>query len=206
MRNSLTVLATALLLAAAPAQAADAGFYLGAGVGQMNTEVDDVFGSAFDFDEDDVGFKLFGGYRFLPWLSVEGMFVDGGNPEIRATSGDEAVRLAIEIRSLAAAAVFALPVGERAELFVKPGVAYWESTTVLGYSSPAFSDRIDDDDSGSAFFVGAGGGLEITENLGVRLEYEWFEVAPEWDSEEEEFIDELEASAGFLSLSFLYRF
>ena len=206
MRNSLTVLATALLLAAAPAHAADSGFYLGAGVGQMSTEVDDVFGSGFDFDEDDVGFKLFGGYRFLPWLSVEGMFVDGGNPEFRAAAGDETVKLGIEVRSLVAAAVFALPIGERAELFVKPGVAYWESTTVLGFSSPAFSDRFDDDDSGSAFFLGAGGGLEITENLGVRLEYEWFEVAPEWDSDEEEFIDELEASAGFLSLSFLYRF
>ena len=38
------------------------------------------------------------------------------------------------------------------------------------------------------------------------MEYEWFDVAPEWDSDEDEFVDELDASAGFLSASFVYRF
>jgi opacity protein-like surface antigen len=68
------------------------------------------------------------------------------------------------------------------------------------------NDSISFDDSGSAFFLGAGAGFNFTENLGVRLEYEWFEVAPEWDSDSDEFVDELDASAGFLSASFVYTF
>jgi OOP family OmpA-OmpF porin len=194
------------LIAASAASAADRGFYAGAGLGQMNTDVDDVLGLDYDFDEDDVGFKVFGGYRFFPWLSVEGAYLDGGNPSIRESAGGETLKLGIEVQSLVASAVFALPVGERFELFVKPGIAYWDAETSVGFSSPTFSDSFREDDDGSAFFLGAGAGFDVTDNFGLRLEYEWFEVAPEWDSDQEEFVDELDANAGFFSASFLFRF
>jgi len=206
MKLTLALMVSALLLAAAPTNAADRGFYIGAGAGQMNTEVDDVFGSGFEFDENDVGFKLFGGYKFFPWLSVEGAYINGGNPEIKASEAGETAKLGIEVQSLVAAAVFTLPVGDQFELFLKPGIAYWDSTTSFSFSSPTFSDRFNEDDSGSAFFLGAGAGFDFTENLAARLEYEWFDVAPEWDSGNEEFVDELDATAGFLSISFVYSF
>jgi len=206
MKRPIVVLASSLLIAAFPAGAADRGFYAGAGLGQMNTEVDDVLGLNYDFDEDDVGFKVFGGYRFFPWLSVEGAYLDGGNPSIRESRGDETLRLEMDVWSLVASALFTLPVGERFELFVKPGVAYWDAETSLGFSSPTFSDSFRESDSGSAFFLGAGAGFDVTDNFGLRLEYEWFEVAPEWDSDREEFVDELDANAGFFSASFLFRF
>jgi len=194
-----------IFLAASPSVAAERGFYVGAGVGQVNTEVDDVFGTGFNFDEDDVGFKLFGGYRFFPWLSVEGIFLDGGKPEIRDTVGDESASLSIEVQSLVAAAIFSLPIGEQFEVFIKPGFAYWDSKTSFSYSSPTFSDRFSEDDSGSAFFIGAGAGWTIG-NAGLRLEYEWFDVAPEYNFDTDEFDDELDASASFLSLSVVYLF
>ena len=43
-------------------------------------------------------------------------------------------------------------------------------------------------------------------DAGLRIEYEWFEVAPEYNFDTDEFEDDLDASAGFLSLSFVYRF
>jgi OOP family OmpA-OmpF porin len=205
MRLSPALLILGIFLAASPTNAAESGFYVGAGVGQINTEVDDVLGTGFDFDEDDVGFKLFGGYRFFPWLSAEGIFLDGGKPEVRETDGAESASLSIEVQSLVAAAIFSLPIGEQFEVFVKPGFAYWDSKTSFNYSSPAFSDRFSEDDSGSAFFLGAGAGWTIG-NAGLRLEYEWFDVAPEYDYDTDEFEDELDATAGFLSLSFLYNF
>ena len=91
MKLPIVLLASSLLMAASPGGAADRGFYAGAGFGQMKTEVDDVLGLNYDFDEDDVGFKAFGGYRFFPWLSVEGAYLDGGNPAIKESRGDEAV-------------------------------------------------------------------------------------------------------------------
>jgi OOP family OmpA-OmpF porin len=205
MRLQPSVLLLGIFLATNPLVAADRGFYAGAGIGQMNVEVDNMYGSSFDFDEDDLGFKLFGGYRFFPWLSVEGIFLDGGNPEIRDTVGAESASLSVEVQSLVAAAVFSLPIGDQFEIFLKPGVAYWDSTTDFTYSSPTFSDRFSDDDSGSAFFIGAGAGWTIG-NLGLRLEYEWFDVAPEYNFDTDEFDDELDASASFLSLSVVYLF
>lgn len=199
------ILLLGIFLAAGPSIAADRGFYAGAGIGQMNVEVDNLYGSSFDFDEDDLGFKLFGGYRFFPWLSVEGIFLDGGNPEVRDTVGAESASLSVEVQSLVAAAVFSLPIGDQFEIFLKPGFAYWDSTTDFTYSSPTFSDRLSDDDSDSAFFIGAGAGWTIG-NAGLRLEYEWFDVAPEYNFDTDDFEDELDASASFLSLSVVYLF
>jgi OOP family OmpA-OmpF porin len=207
MRPQLhALLVSGLLLATVTAQAADKGAYLGAGAGQVRTKVDDIFGSGFKFDEDDFGFKVFGGYKFLPWFSVEGAYLDGGSPAITATTATESGRLGIEVQSLVAAAVFTLPLGDKFELFVKPGIAYWSSTASIRYSGPDFSDRYRDEENGSAFFLGAGAGFNFTGNLGARLEYEWFEVAPKWDSDSEEFIQELDASAGFISASLVYTF
>ncbi len=205
MRLPASILLLGVFLATSPLVAADRGFYAGAGFGQMNVEVDNMYGSSFDFDEDDFGFKLFGGYRFFPWLAVEGIFLDGGNPEVRDTVGDESARLSVEVQSLVAAALFSLPIGDQFEVFLKPGFAYWDSTTDFTYSSPTLSDRFSDDDSGSAFFVGAGAGWTVG-NAGLRLEYEWFDVAPEYNFDTDEFEDELDASAAFLSLSFMYLF
>lgn len=201
----LLVAFVALLMVVARADAADRGFYIGAGLGQAYTKVDDVFDSGYDFDEEDLGFKLFGGYQFFPWLGVEGAYIDGGSPEASESDGVETGTLEIEVQSVVAAAVFTLPITDSFELFIKPGIAFWSSTTTVGYSSPDFSESFSDDDSGSAFFLG--GGAEIRAgNAGLRLEYEWFEAAPEWSDDTDEFVTEVDATAGFLSLSVVYRF
>lgn len=207
MKLSSAVLIFGIFLAANPIDAAERGFYVGAGVGQMNTEVDDgyVYPFTFDFDESDVGFKVFGGYKFFPWLSVEGAYIDGGSPEIKVSDGDIRGRLGIEVQSLVAAAVFSLPIGERFEAFLKPGIAYWDSSTSISITGPTFSEKASADDNGSAFFLGAGAGWNFG-NAGLRLEYEWFDVAPEYDYDTNEFEDELDATASFLSLSFIYSF
>lgn len=208
MRLPLTLLISGVLLASSPSNAADSGFYIGVGAGQTNTEVDDFLGTGFDFDENDTGFKLFGGYRFFPWFSVEGIYYDGGSPEkkwVFGEEGEESESINLEVSSLVAAAVFALPVGKQFEVFLKPGFAYWDSDVRLSYSSPTFSDSVSFDDTGTAFFIGAGAGW-TSGNAGLRLEYEWFDVAPEYDSDSEEFTDELDASSSFLSLSVIYNF
>ena len=120
MRLQPSILLLGIFLATSPLVAADRGFYAGAGIGQMNVEVDNMYGSSFDFDEDDFGFKLFGGYRFFPWLSVEGIFLDGGNPEVRDTAGAESASLSLQVQSLVAAAVFSLPIGDQFESSSSP--------------------------------------------------------------------------------------
>jgi Opacity protein and related surface antigens len=206
VKFSTALFAGALLAASIQANAAENGWYAGVGVGQMTTQVDDILGSGFDFDESDTGFKVFGGYKFLPWLGVEGAYVDGGEPEISETAGGATGSLAVGVESLVGAVVFTLPLGEHFELFAKPGIALWSSTTDLRFTSDGYDDRFSQDDDGTAFFLGAGAGLNFTEHFGMRVEYEWFDVTLTYDDEEEEFYDELDASAGLWSASFIYSF
>jgi OOP family OmpA-OmpF porin len=206
VKRAVALFASGLMCCAPPAIAADSGFYIGAGVGQATLEVDDVLDLGVDFDEDEVGLKLFGGYRFFPWLGVEGAYFYGGEPEIKGSDGVSSASLEIGLQGLIAAAVFSLPIGERFELFIKPGVAFWDSETTLRINDPSGSFRGSVDDSGSAFFLGGGAAFNFSENFAARLEYEWFEAAPEWDSNEEEFVTEVDATAGFLSIGLVYTF
>ncbi|GEM_PF-662737 len=94
-----TVLASALLLASSAglAQAADTGWYVGAGVGRSNYSIDfdrqvrhayagtgDAGNADYEVDWTDVrddadtAWKATLGYRFLPWLGVELAWVDLG--------------------------------------------------------------------------------------------------------------------------------
>jgi OmpA-OmpF porin, OOP family len=207
MRLPLALVITGTLLAASQAHAADSGAFFGVGVGDMNTHVNDVYGSNYTFDEGDVGFKLFGGYKFFPWLSVEGAYIDGGSPEVKDSDGAGAsAKLGIELQALVAAAVLTLPIGDRFGLFIKPGFAYWGAKTSLEYSDPYISFKEHQDDNGAAFFVGGGGEFNFTEHFGARLEYEWFKATPEYDDYYDEFVTEYDASAGFFSASFVYTF
>lgn len=206
MKFPLALVIAGTLLATAPASAAERGFFAGAGIGQVTTDVDDVWGSGYDFDESDTGFKIFGGYKFFDWLGVEAAYMDGGEPSVKKSYPGESESLEIGVNTLVASAIFALPIGEKFELFIKPGWAYWDSQTTYRYSSTDVNYRVSDDDSGAAFFIGAGGSFNFTENLGMRVEYEWFDVAPEWDSDSDEFVDDIDANSGFLSASFVYSF
>jgi len=171
----------------------------------MNVEVDNMYGSSFDFDEDDFGFKLFGGYRFFPWLSVEGIFLDGGNPEVRDTVGAESASLSVEVQSLVAAAVFSLPIGDQFEVFLKPGFAYWDSTTTSGTArrhSPTASRTTTA--AALSSLVLARAGRSVT--LGCVSSTNGSTSPQSTTSTPTSFDDELDASAGFLSLSVLYLF
>ncbi|MCC7198615.1 MAG: outer membrane beta-barrel protein [Gammaproteobacteria bacterium] len=206
MKLPLALLVSGMLLAASSASAADSGAFMGVGVGQVNIEIDDLAGSGYQFDENDTGYKLFAGYKFMPWLSVEGAYVDGGNPGISATEGGVSAKLNVEVQSLVASVIFTLPVGDNFELFIKPGIAYWDAKTTASYSDSFGSDRASDSDDGTAFFIGGGAAFKFSENFGMRIEYEYFEVAPEYDDYYNEFVDTYDASAGFLSASFVYSF
>ena len=72
-----------LLLAASPAAFAKdptlPGFYVGGGIGQARVQFEDDR-SRSDFDDDDFGFKLIAGYRFIDWVAVEANYADYGKP------------------------------------------------------------------------------------------------------------------------------
>ena len=206
MKLSHLVATIGALLAMSTAAADDTGWYMGVGAGHTTITADDVLGSNYKFDENDVGYKIFAGYKFLPWFGVEGAYLDSGSPEVVLNHPDGSrEKLNIEVQSVVGAAVFTLPINQRFELFVKPGFAYWMADTryqSIGPPTPTpFVLGFDDDDSGAGFFIGAGAGFQ-SGNAGLRIEYEWFTASPEYD----DFDTEVDADAGFLSLSIVYLF
>jgi opacity protein-like surface antigen len=177
MNRSLLV---AALLLPLPAMAADNGFFLGAGIGQSNVALDEDT-EVPAFDEDDTGFKVIAGVRPLDWLGAELNYIDLGKP-----AGDvEGVRVETEAAGVAAYGLLFLPL-PLVDIYGKLGVVRWDAEARipdLGFSA---------DDSGTDFAWGAGVQVRVL-SLGVRLEYERFEISD---------LDE----TSFLSLSVTYTF
>ena len=153
---SLTVLAAAL--AAPAAQAADNGFYLGAGV--TKSKVD---GLEDQLDFDDESFKLIAGFRPLDSFGVEVNYIDLGKDS--TTIGP--ITVSADAKAVAAYAVGYLPLTP-IDLYLKAGLARWESSaSATGLGS--FSD------DGTEFAYGAGIQARFG-SLAARLEYESFDA------------------------------
>ncbi|MDH4568136.1 porin family protein [Pseudomonas sp. BN414] len=144
-------LAAALLtFSSLSALADDRGLYLGGGVTRV--EIDER-----TIGDDDNSYKAYVGYRFNPYLAVEGAWVDLGS--------FEGERADFDGHSLQAAAHFGVPVGDRVRLFASAGVHAWEA---------------DDDSAGDSsdldLTYGLGVEVDVFRNVGVRLEQEVLKV------------------------------
>lgn len=121
--NKLRVLFVLLVasFSAATAVRAEPGFYLGASGGQTTVDQNaNDFGYSgpynIEFREDDTGWKAYVGYNFLPWLGVEGGYVDFGG--VSRNVFEE--KLDLDLTGWDAFMVGTLPVGP-VDLFLKAG-------------------------------------------------------------------------------------
>ena len=213
MKRIALALAVALGLASMPTLAADPGFYVGAGIGQFSTEIDELSlvedgeseSVPLGFDDDDTGFKVFAGYQFLTWLGAEIGYVDGGTASESYSDPDlGSLKLEADVSALTIAAVGTLPIGDMFELYGKLGMAFWEGDLAFT-ATGAICDELQaigescsasDSDDGEDFYYGIGAGINIGERFNVRIEYEVFEIDPQ----------DVDADGTFLSASAVYRF
>ncbi|MBZ2169504.1 MULTISPECIES: outer membrane beta-barrel protein [Marinobacter] len=168
MKNPLP-LALAVSLAAVSGTAfagSDSGFYVGASVGQANLELnesDPDFGS-IDFDDDDTGYKIFGGYNFglipLVDLAVEGAYVDFGS--FGGSAGP--VNADLDVTAWTGAGLAGIKLGP-VGIFGKVGAALWDSE---------FSGGLGDDD-GTDPLYGIGARFTLF-SLQVRAEWERYDL------------------------------
>jgi len=103
MKKILALATFAALCAAQPALAEKTGFYVGADIGTISADIDkgaldsvvyDVLASeglyldgSSDVDDSDTTYGLTFGYKFMPYLAVEGQYLDLGEAEY-TVSGD----------------------------------------------------------------------------------------------------------------------
>jgi opacity protein-like surface antigen len=154
MKKFLFAMLAGMTMAATPALAADdGGFYVGAGIGQFGVDVG-------GFSGDDTGFKLFGGWMFLPVLGVELEYIDGGTAE------DRGVEIDVSGFNTSLRAAYAW---DAFNVFGKLGMIFWDADfSIPGEGSAS--------DSGEDFSWGIGAGYDFTDNFGATLEYQGFEI------------------------------
>lgn len=171
-------LSTAATLLALPlgAMAASAdnptGPYIGAGIGQFNVKVDDlddVGGVIEDIsDSNDTAFKFFAGYRFLPYLAIEGAYVDLGNPgdDFQTSGSDGDYRLSVS--GFSASLLGIVPIGP-VELFAKVGQYWYDVDTRISLDG---GQVVRSSNSGNDTTWGGGVSVVFFDHLDVRAEYE----------------------------------
>jgi opacity protein-like surface antigen len=157
------------------AQAADNGFYLGAGVTQAkldNVGKDFSTSNLNDFKLDNTAWKLIAGFRPIDLFAVEANYEDLGNESRNLGT----ISVDADAKAFAAYAVAFLPI-PIVDVYAKAGLARWEvnarSRGAVGFipGQPLFSL----DDKGTDFAYGAGVQLHFG-SLAARLEYEQFDV------------------------------
>lgn len=156
------VLSTALVAviasaAAFGAQAADKGFYAGAGVGQ--SYVDEGA-----YDDEDTAYSVFGGYQFNRYFGLEGGYADFGKLEPRGTGTP------LEASSVYLTAVGTVPVTDHFSIYGKAGVQRWD----LDRAIPSIVGNTDDNGTDPTYGVGVQ--YRFTDNVALRGEYSRFEV------------------------------
>ena len=140
----------------------DAGFYVGAGIGQAREESGPFKGS-------DTSFRLFGGYSFNRYFAAEAGYIDGG--DIEDDIGPYRVSIASD--GLFAAGLAKLPLGDRFALFAKLGWVFHDSTETVSLGSQRSSESTSDSD----FLFGGGVALKLGKYFQLRAEYDEVNVA-----------------------------
>ena len=159
------------------AQAADNGFYIGAGAVQSEYGLANP-GAALPFDDSTSGHKLIAGWRPLDSFGVEVNYVDHGDATV--PSGIVCLQFSIlpcpASTSLTAETLSAFAVGyldlPLVDLFAKVGVSSWKFD---GHSIGPFVPVFRVNESGADLAYGAGIQVRFG-SLGARLEYERFDI------------------------------
>jgi OmpA-OmpF porin, OOP family len=186
---ALTAVAAAIAGLASPvAMADDAGWYVGANVGQSRAKIDDaritsgLLGSGFAAtsitnDERDTGFKLYGGYQFNRNFALEGGYFDLGQFGFTAnTVPTGTLNGNIKLRGLNLDMVGILPLSDKFSVFGRVGMNYADArdhfagTGAVQVLNPNPSAR-----QANAKF-GVGMQYAFTDALAMRVEAERYRI------------------------------
>jgi hypothetical protein len=170
MRAVLAIFA-ASVLTAAPALAQDndhEGLYLGVGLGDFSTGIDDINDvdeANLDFDSDESAERLFAGWRFNRVVALQLDRVDFKH----SRDARNALNVfSTHAESFAPSVVGTLPLGP-VELFARAGILWYDIE--IERNNTALADNSSRDP-----VFGAGIGVTIAEHLNLRAEYEVVEI------------------------------
>lgn len=205
MKKILALATFAALCAAQPALAEKTGFYVGADVGQSSVDIDKgeldaffvdllaseglVFDGSSDADDSDTTFGLTVGYRFMPYLAVEGQYLDLGKFQYKASGdvydtfnkllGTADLDVSVDSSGFGLSVLGILPIKEVWDVYARLGMYFGDTEAKASMSFDdgisVVTDSISDSKSDSEFFYGIGGGYTFNETWNIRAEYTVFQ-------------------------------
>jgi OOP family OmpA-OmpF porin len=175
---TLLALGPAIYSGAAYAQSEnERGFYVGAGVGQFDVNiegVDSVDNQLRRLDDDDAAWQIFAGWRFNPYLSLQVAYVDYGRPKDHFDASGSSGDFRAKLSGFAPSIVGTLPLGP-VELSAKAGYYFYDLDLSADIDDP-LDPQFNSDDSGEDFMYGVGVGATFFDHLNAKLEYEWIDL------------------------------
>lgn len=157
------------------------GPYVGASVGRFNLHVRHLDAGNTSVTSitasDDNSWKVFGGYRFNPYIAIEGDYIDFGSPNDRFTATGSNGNYRIDLSGFAPYVVGSVPLGP-VELFAKVGYVYYNVDTRVNFDSPGPGQNAGIDTSHTRSDIAYGGGIGTTlfQHLNIKAEYEVFDI------------------------------
>ncbi len=175
-RNLSTVLVFVLSAVTVPALAVNSGLYIGGAAGQSKfndigelERACSIAGLRCPADDTDAGFKLFLGYQFGDYFAVEAGYFDLGT--LNAGVNDPILAEAsFEITGGFLSLLPQVPIGDVLTLFGRVGLSAGDAELTARVPLAGFDER--ESDTAAGFTFGAGGALNITPHLTLRLEWE----------------------------------
>jgi OOP family OmpA-OmpF porin len=137
-----------------------AGGYVGLSVGQSNVDLD-----GFD---DATSIALTGGYKINKNFAVEASYVDLGE-----SKDDTPPVWTLEADGFNFSAVGIIPASEKIDIFAKIGMFMWDATL----EESGFGELASDDGTDISFGVGAS--VNLTDQFGLLLEFQKFDLDSE---------------------------
>ena len=160
---------TAALLAGAyfvsvPALAQDAGWYVGASVGQSKAkDVCSGLPAGVSCDDKDTAYGIFGGYQFNKYFGAELGYTDLGKAEASGLGLKETIK----VKGFELLGVGTFPINPQFEVYGKLGFFRWD----LNDSCPSCGVA-DTNETGTDLTYGLGVKYNFTKNWGVRAQYQ----------------------------------
>ncbi len=183
-------LAAAALLASPALLAQDAGWYAGGSLGRSGATIDDgriraglgnqgLVVSGMSERDDDMGYKLFGGYQINRWFGIEASWFDLGEAGFTANTTPAGTLTGdVRTRGLGVDLVGTLPLGDRFFVLGRVGVAHARTSgnfsSTGAVSMPYASTSTSANNTGIKF--GAGVGWRFNEAWSLRAEAERFRM------------------------------
>jgi OmpA-OmpF porin, OOP family len=183
-----TLAAAAFAVFAGSLAAADpSGWYVGGNLGLSQAEIDD--GRIIDAleaagassvsvkdEDDDIGFKLFGGYQFDKHWSVEGGYFNLGEFGFKATTVPAGTLTGrSDIQGLNIDPVFTWPLSKKFSLLGRVGLTYAEADTSYAATGSVTAPP-DKDTRATSYKFGVGAQYDFTRRLGMRAEAESYRI------------------------------